>query len=88
MSPRRRAPGAAPLARAACRRLCRWGPTAERRDDLALFRCAGCGSEWVRTEAWAPVDADGGRHPALAREVAARGGAPSGRGRGGGRGRR
>ena len=60
------------LAQHACRRLCHWRPVGEQRDALPLFRCSGCGSEWVRTQGWAPVDADGTRDAALAAEVAAR----------------
>jgi hypothetical protein len=66
-----------PLAVHPCRALCTWRParhalTSEVRGPLPLFRCRGCGSEWVRTEPWAPVDANGGRHPALVRELDAR----------------
>lgn len=64
------------LARSACRRLCRWRPTGDTHGGLPLFRCAGCRSEWVRTEGWAPVDADGSRDAALEAEVAARRAAP------------
>jgi hypothetical protein len=60
------------LAQYACRRLCHWRAAGESRDGLPLFRCSGCRSEWVRSQAWAPVDADGTRDPALAAEVAAR----------------
>ncbi len=47
-----------------CQSSCLWAGTAQlRRDaeqrDLEVFRCSGCGSEWVRTEAWIPVDVDG-----------------------------
>jgi hypothetical protein len=53
-----------PLAVQPCRDLCSWRPatharTCEVRDGLPLFRCRGCGSEWVRTEGWTPADADG-----------------------------
>lgn len=55
-----------------CQQLCRWLPTrGESRDGLPLFHCSGCGSEWVRSEPWSPVDVDGGRHPSLQAEVAA-----------------
>lgn len=56
-----------------CRSACSWHPLGER--DPAgqeLWACGGCASEWVRGEPWVPVDADGGRHPALAAEAAAR----------------
>lgn len=39
---------------------------------MPLFRCRGCGSEWVRSEPWAPVDANGARHPVLVEELARR----------------
>jgi hypothetical protein len=25
----------------------------------AVFTCVGCGSEWLRSELWTPIDADG-----------------------------
>jgi hypothetical protein len=28
-------------------------------DDLRVFACRGCGSEWVRTEPWTPIDSGG-----------------------------
>jgi len=52
-------PGPPPLAMAPCRTLCSWGPTGRLRDGLPLFACSGCGSEWVRSEPWKPIDADG-----------------------------
>jgi len=61
------------LASYPCQRSCSWHPAApETQSGLPLFRCAGCASEWVRTEPWAPVDADGERSPALRAEVALR----------------
>jgi hypothetical protein len=60
------------LAQHACRTLCSWRPAGEQRAGLPVFRCSGCSSEWVRTEGWAPADADGSRHPDLAAEVARR----------------
>lgn len=44
---------------AACRRLCGWSATGGRRDGEQLFACSGCGSEWVVSEAWTPVDHTG-----------------------------
>lgn len=41
-----------------CRKLCNWVPTAPA-PDAALFACTGCGSEWTRSEAWSPSQADG-----------------------------
>lgn len=44
---------------AACRRLCAWRTTGEQLDGERLFRCGGCGSEWVPSEAWTPIDHTG-----------------------------
>lgn len=44
---------------AACRRLCSWSRTGGLLDDEPVFRCAGCGSEWVPSEPWTPVDHTG-----------------------------
>jgi len=44
---------------AACRRLCSWGETQEVLDGERLFACSGCGSEWVPSEAWTPIDHKG-----------------------------
>jgi hypothetical protein len=52
-------PSPPPLAMAPCRTLCSWGHTGRLRGGLPLFACSGCGSEWVRSEAWKPIDADG-----------------------------
>ncbi|MDQ1634514.1 MAG: hypothetical protein QOJ32_1323 [Frankiaceae bacterium] len=62
-----------------CRSLCAWEParharTCEVRGSLPLFRCRGCGSEWVRSEPWAPIDVDGGQHPVLVQELRRRAG--------------
>lgn len=43
---------------------------------MDVFACEGCGSQWVRTEEWTPVDADGIVPDAIAS------GATSGRGAG------
>lgn len=45
-----------PLRISGCRQACRWAPTAETLDEERLFACGGCGSEWVASEAWTPVD--------------------------------
>jgi len=47
-----------------CQSICVWARTdevwvADAGGVLHVFRCTGCSSEWVRTEAWTPVDADG-----------------------------
>lgn len=44
---------------AACRRLCSWARTGESLDSEPLFACSGCGSEWVASEAWTPIDHTG-----------------------------
>lgn len=62
-----------PIAVWPCQSICRWNPTGEVWLDAAsaalrVFRCEGCGSEWVRTEAWTPVDVDGHIPPSVAAE--------------------
>lgn len=47
-----------------CQSICVWQPTGQiwrddRYDDLVVFACRGCGSEWVRTEPWTPIDSNG-----------------------------
>jgi len=44
---------------AACRSLCAWHDTGEKLDDEPLFACEGCGSEWVPSEPWTPIDHTG-----------------------------
>lgn len=48
-----------PLQIAACRSVCSWHATGELLEDDRLFACAGCGSEWVASEPWTPIDATG-----------------------------
>jgi hypothetical protein len=43
----------------ACRRLCSWSATTQTLDGERLFACAGCGSEWVASEPWTPIDHTG-----------------------------
>jgi hypothetical protein len=50
---------ARPLRIAACRSLCSWQEAGERLGGEQLFACSGCGSEWVPSEAWTPVDYTG-----------------------------
>jgi hypothetical protein len=50
---------AAPLQISACRRLCRWEGSDDDRSGEKVFRCAGCGSEWVASEPWTPIDHSG-----------------------------
>lgn len=61
-----------------CQSVCVWQPSGQRWYDqtageLDVFGCVGCGSEWVRTEAWTPIDADG-RVPEPVAAERARGG--------------
>jgi hypothetical protein len=48
--------------------LCAWSTTNEYRDAERLFRCAGCTSEWVSSEPWTPIEADGTISSELAAE--------------------
>ncbi|HEX6246590.1 MAG TPA: hypothetical protein VFZ64_01850 [Nocardioidaceae bacterium] len=48
-----------PLEIAACRRLCSWHDTETLLDGEHLFACSGCGSEWVASQSWTPVDHTG-----------------------------
>jgi hypothetical protein len=48
------------LAISPCRSLCDWAVVADE-----LFRCAGCGSEWLPSEKWTPRQADGEVPPAV-----------------------
>jgi hypothetical protein len=62
-----------PLEIAACRSVCSWDATGERLDGEALFACAGCGSEWVPSEPWTPIDWTGTVPDAVQRERERRG---------------
>lgn len=42
-----------------CRSLCWWADTGTEHEALPMFACAGCGSQWVRSEPWRPMQADG-----------------------------
>jgi hypothetical protein len=55
-----------------CLQRCRWRGTGLVRGEEPLFRCTSCGSEWVRSQPWAPVDCDGSRDAALEAELAYR----------------
>jgi hypothetical protein len=57
------------LAAHPCQAECDWGP-AGRAGGRALFRCAGCASEWTAAEPWTPAQADGTVPPAVAAERA------------------
>jgi hypothetical protein len=43
----------------ACRKLCSWHATGALLDSEPLFACEGCGSEWVASEPWTPIDHTG-----------------------------
>jgi hypothetical protein len=58
---------------AGCRQLCRWQGTDERLDGDRVFACAGCGSEWVVSEPWTPIDWSGGVPDAVQEARRARG---------------
>jgi hypothetical protein len=60
------------LATNPCQLVCDWRSTRESRDGLPVFRCVGCASEWVRSEAWTPARADGTVAPEVAAEAARR----------------
>ncbi len=63
-----------PLEIAACRSLCQWDDTGERLDGERLFACQGCGSEWVPSQEWTPVDYTGAVPEPVAEVRRARGG--------------
>jgi hypothetical protein len=48
-----------PLTIAPCRSLCDWARTPATQAGERVFACRGCGSQWVRSEPWAPRQADG-----------------------------
>jgi hypothetical protein len=62
-----------PLEIAACRALCSWRLTGSRLDDEDLFACAGCGSEWVPSQPWTPIDHTGTVPAAVAQARRTRG---------------
>jgi len=56
-----------------CQAVCTWDDAGEELGGEPLFRCGGCGSEWVRSQPWTPAGADGLVCPAVAAQVALRG---------------
>ncbi len=48
-----------PLAISACLADCAWQPTGAVLAGERLFACQSCGSEWVRSQAWTPIDWQG-----------------------------
>ncbi len=61
-------PPARPLTISPCRAECAWSTTGERLGSEQLFSCDGCGSEWVVSQAWTPVDWQGLVPDAVSRE--------------------
>ncbi len=59
---------------AGCQSLCSWHATDERLGGEQLFACAGCGSEWVPSETWTPIDYEGVVPAPVAEARRARGG--------------
>lgn len=60
-----------------CQSSCAWTRTTEvwcdvEHGDLPVFACSGCGSEWVRTQPWTPIDAAGNIPDEVADERALR----------------
>ncbi len=87
MEPMTPAPASRPLQIQPCQSICVWRATGEMLpdqggDELRVFACVGCGSEWVRTEAWTPIDSGGAVPSAVAAErdraTSERGGAAAG----------
>jgi hypothetical protein len=39
-----------------CRSECSWSASGELLGGEPVFACEACGSEWVRSQAWTPVD--------------------------------
>jgi hypothetical protein len=60
------------LATHPCRSLCEWHPTAASIGELPVLACRGCGTQWVRSEPWTPIDADGRIPDAVRAELARR----------------
>jgi hypothetical protein len=54
-----------PLAAHPCRKECRWRPSRGFVAGERLFACQSCGSQWVASQPWTPIDADGTRDPAV-----------------------
>lgn len=44
---------------APCQSACTWSETGDRLAGERVFGCAACGSEWVPSQAWTPVDWQG-----------------------------
>ena len=59
IGPRYRVGMGRPLQTSACRQECRWSRTADAIAGEPVFACSGCGSEWVASEDWTPIDQSG-----------------------------
>jgi hypothetical protein len=66
------------LAAEPCQSVCLWTRSEESvvvdaaGEPAAVFACKGCGSEWLRSELWTPIDADGSVPPEITAELARR----------------
>ena len=58
------------LAEHPCQARCAWTANGRYVDAAPVFSCAGCGSEWARTQAWTPIDANGFINPLILAERA------------------
>lgn len=61
-----------PLATNPCQDKCDWRPGAEVYQDMRVFECQGCGSEWMRDQRWTPRNADGAIAESVQEELAQR----------------
>lgn len=55
-----------------CRSLCAWYATPIRLRRLPVLACRGCGSQWIRSEPWTPIDHTGTIPDIVLAEVAQR----------------
>lgn len=55
-----------------CRSLCNWHETRAELDGLPVLACRGCGSQWIRSEGWTPIDHTGKIPDCVRAEVAKR----------------
>ena len=58
---------------ASCRSRCAWRVTGARLEGADLFACSGCGSEWVPSQPWTPIDHAGTVPTAVAQARRTRG---------------
>ena len=57
-----------PLQISACRQECSWSRTDEVITAEPVFACGGCGSEWVPSQEWTPIDCNGNVPQSVQRE--------------------